>query len=224
VNEGLDWLLLIGGGMVVGVIAAAPIGPANIICIRRTLSYGQLNGFLAGLGAAIGDGVFAVIAGFGVKWVFDAIQDMGAPLQLASAAILMVYGARVFVNASPPEILRNPDGSMQTGSVGNLAGGFAATFALTITNPATMVGFATMFGAFREVVDYHVSSLATTVMVLSAFAGSVLWWFVVTAITSYWHQTIETQTLKRMNQASGAFIFLTGATLLGYSVWQRLFG
>ncbi len=223
-NEGLDWLLLIGGGMVVGVIAAAPIGPANIICIRRTLSYGQLNGFLAGLGAAIGDGVFAVIAGFGVKWVFDAIQDMGAPLQLASAAILMFYGARVFVNASPPEILRNPDGSMQTGSVGNLAGGFAATFALTITNPATMVGFATMFGAFREVVDYHVSPFATTVMVLSAFAGSVLWWFVVTAITSYWHQTIETQTLKRMNQASGAFIFLTGATLLGYSVWQRLFG
>lgn len=223
-NEGLDWLLLIGGGMVVGVIAAAPIGPANIICIRRTLSYGQLNGFLAGLGAAIGDGVFAVIAGFGVKWVFDAIQDMGAPLQLASAAILMFYGARVFVNASPPEILRNPDGSMQTGSVGNLAGGFAATFALTITNPATMVGFATMFGAFREVVDYHVSPFATAVMVLSAFAGSVLWWFVVTAITSYWHQTIETQTLKRMNQASGAFIFLTGATLLGYSVWQRLFG
>ena len=223
-NEGLDWLLLIGGGMIVGVIAAAPIGPANIICIRRTLSYGQLNGFLAGLGAAIGDGVFAVIAGFGVKWVFDAIKDMGAPLQLLSAAILIIYGARVFIYATPPEILRNPDGSMQTGSVGNLAGGFAATFALTISNPATMVGFATMFGAFREVVDYHVSPLATAVMVASAFLGSVLWWFVVTAITSYWHQSIEQGTLKRMNQASGAFIFLTGATLLGYAVWQRLVG
>jgi hypothetical protein len=81
-----------------------------------------------------------------------------------------------------------------------------------------------MFGAFREVVDYHVSSLATTVMVLAAFLGSVLWWFVVTLVTSYWHQTIEQGTLKRMNQASGAFIFLTGATLLGYAVWHRLFG
>ncbi|MFM9865511.1 MAG: LysE family translocator [Micropepsaceae bacterium] len=223
-DSGIDWLLLVGGGIVVGIIAAAPIGPANIICIRRTLAYGQLNGFLAGLGAAIGDGVFAVVAGFGVKWVFDAIQEMGAPLQLMSAAILMFYGARVFIYATPPEILRNPDGSMQTGSVGNLAGGFAATFALTITNPATMVGFATMFGAFREVVDYHVSSFATFIMVLSAFAGSVLWWFVVTAVTSYWHQSIEQGTLKRMNQASGGFIFLTGATLLGYSVWQRVFG
>ncbi len=223
-TEGFDWLLLIGGGIVIGIIAAAPIGPANIICIRRTLSYGQVNGFLAGLGAAMGDGVFAVVAGFGVKWVFDAIQEMGAPLQLGSAAILMFYGARVFIYATPPEILRNPDGSMATGSVGNLAGGFAATFALTITNPATMVGFATMFGAFREVVDYHVNSFATFIMVLSAFAGSVLWWFVVTAVTSYWHQTIEQGTLKRMNQASGGFIFVTGATLLGYAVWHRIFG
>ena len=221
-TEGLDWLLLVGGGMVIGIIAAAPIGPANIICIRRTLAYGQLNGFLAGLGAAIGDGVFAVMAGFGVKWFFDLIKEMGAPLQLLSAAILLVYGARVFIYATPPEMLRNPDGSMQTGSVGNLAGGFAATFALTITNPATMVGFATMFGAFREVVDYHVNDFATFVMVLSAFIGSVLWWFVVTLITSYWHQTIEQGTLKRMNQASGAFIFLTGATLLGYAVWHQL--
>ncbi len=223
-TAGLDWLLLIGGGIVIGVVAAAPIGPANIICIRRTLSYGQLNGFLAGLGAAMGDGVFAVVAGFGVKWVFDAIQEMGAPLQLISAAVLMFYGARVFIYATPPEILRNPDGSMQTGSVGKLAGGFAATFALTITNPATMVGFATMFGAFREVVDYHVNYFATFIMVLSAFAGSVLWWFVVTAVTSYWHQSIEQSTLKRMNQASGGFIFITGAVLLGYAVWHRIFG
>lgn len=220
----MDWLTLIGGGMVIGIIAAAPIGPANIICIRRTLSYGQMNGFLAGLGAAIGDGVFAVIAGFGVKWVFDAIQDMGVVLQLGSAAILMFYGLRVFIYATPPEIMRNPDGSMQTGSVGDLAGGFASTFALTITNPATMVGFATMFGAFREVVDYHASPLATLVMVIAAFLGSVLWWFVVTAVTGIWHQTIEQGTLKRMNQASGLFIFLTGATLLGYAVWQRIFG
>lgn len=220
----MDWLTLIGGGMVIGIIAAAPIGPANIICIRRTLSYGQMNGFLAGLGAAIGDGVFAVIAGFGVKWVFDAIQDMGVVLQLGSAAILMFYGLRVFIYATPPEIMRNPDGSMQTGSVGDLAGAFASTFALTITNPATMVGFATMFGAFREVVDYHASPLATLVMVIAAFLGSVLWWFVVTAVTGIWHQTIEQGTLKRMNQASGLFIFLTGATLLGYAVWQRIFG
>lgn len=223
-NQGLDWLTLIGGGLVIGVIAAAPIGPVNLICIRRTLSYGQLNGFLAGLGAALGDAIFAFIAGFGIKWVFDAIQDMGMVLQLLSATILIAYGWRVFVHASPPEIMRNPDGSIQRGSAGDLAGALASTFALTVTNPATMVGFATMFAAFREVVDYQTSSLATLVLVCAAVGGSVLWWLVVTMVTGIFRKSIGPNTLKRMNQASGLLIAATGAVLLGYSVWNRVLG
>lgn len=222
-NAGMDWLTLIGGGLVIGLLVAAPIGPVNLICIRRTLSYGQLNGFLAGLGAALGDGIFAIIAGFGVKWVFDAIQEMGVVLQLLSAAILIFYGLRVFISATPPEIMRNPDGSIQSGSAGDLAAALASTFALTITNPATMVGFATSFAAFREVVDFQASWLATLIMVISVFAGSSLWWFVVTAITGIFHQSIEHGTLRRMNQGSGLLIFLTGAVLLGYAIWQRVF-
>jgi threonine/homoserine/homoserine lactone efflux protein len=222
VIAGIDWLTLVGGGLVIGLLVAAPIGPVNLICIRRTLSYGQLNGFLAGLGAALGDGIFAVVAGFGVKWVFDAIQDMGVVLKLASAALLMFYGLRVFIYATPPEIMRNPDGSIQSGSAGDLAAAFASTFALTITNPATMVGFATTFAAFREVVDFQTNSIATFVLILAVIGGSTLWWFVVTAVTGYFHQTIEHGTLKRMNQASGLLIFLTGATLLGYAIWQRV--
>jgi threonine/homoserine/homoserine lactone efflux protein len=218
----MDWVTVLGGGLIIGLVVAAPIGPVNLICIRRTLHYGQLNGFLAGLGAALGDGVFAVIAGFGVKWVFDAIQDMGVVLKLVSAGILMFYGLRVFIYATPPEIMRNPDGSILRGSRGDLAGAFASTFALTITNPATMVGFATTFAAFREVVDFQTNPIATWLMIVSVVAGSTLWWLVVTAITGIFRQSIEHGTLRRMNQASGLLIFLTGATLLGYAVWQRV--
>lgn len=221
-NNGMEWLVLVGGGLVIGLLVAAPIGPVNLICIRRTLSYGPLNGFLAGLGAALGDGIFAMISGFSVKWVFDAIQDMGVVLKLASAAILMFYGLRVFIYATPPEIMRNPDGSIQSGSVGDLAAAFGSTFALTITNPATMVGFATSFGAFGEIVDFQSSWLATLILVVSVIGGSALWWLVVTSITGIFHQSIEQGTLKRMNQGSGLLIFATGAVLLGYAVWQRV--
>jgi hypothetical protein len=51
---------LISTGIVIGLIVAAPIGPVNLICIRRTLAYGPINGFFSGLGAALGDGIFAM--------------------------------------------------------------------------------------------------------------------------------------------------------------------
>ena len=221
-TAGMDWLTLIGGGLVIGLLVAAPIGPVNLICIRRTLSYGQLNGFLAGLGAALGDGIFAVAAGFGVRAVFQLIEDMGVILQLAGAGLLIFYGLRVFIYATPPEIMRNPDGSIQSGSVGDLAAAFASTFALTITNAATMLGCAASFAGLRAIVDFQSSTLATGVLVLSVLGGSALWWFVVTAITGIFHKTIGPQTLKIMNQGSGLLIFATGLVFLGYAVWQRV--
>lgn len=222
-TAGLDWLTLIGGGLVIGLLVAAPIGPVNLICIRRTLSYGHWNGFLAGLGAALGDGIFAIAAGFGVRAVFELIEDMGVVLQLAGAGLMIFYGLRVFIYATPPEIMRNPDGSIQSGSVGDLAAAFASTFALTITNPATMLGFAGSFAGLRAIVDFQSSAIATWVLVLSVLGGSALWWLVVTAITGIFHKTISHETLKRMNQASGLLIFATGMLFLGYSIWQRVF-
>ena len=59
------YLFLFSGGFLIGLVVAVPIGPVNLICIRRTLSYGALSGFLSGLGGALGDGVFAV--GHGVR-------------------------------------------------------------------------------------------------------------------------------------------------------------
>jgi threonine/homoserine/homoserine lactone efflux protein len=220
----MDWLALIGGGLVVGLLVAAPIGPVNLICIRRTLSYGPVNGFLAGMGAALGDGMFAIAAGFGVRAVFDLIEDMGVVLQLVGAGLLIFYGLRVFIYATPPEIMRNPDGSIQRGSRGDLAAAFASTFALTITNPATMLAFAGSFAGLRAIVDFQQSAIATWVLIVAVFLGSALWWVVVTAITGIFHKSLEHGTLKRMNQASGLLIFATGVAFLGYAVWQRVFG
>ncbi|MEY4708427.1 MAG: hypothetical protein RJB58_2150, partial [Pseudomonadota bacterium] len=35
-------LYLVLSGVVMGLIAAAPIGPVNLICIRRTFAFGTL--------------------------------------------------------------------------------------------------------------------------------------------------------------------------------------
>src|SRR5271154_7403839 len=66
----MSYIFFVLSGVVIGLTVALPIGPVNLICIRRTLALGPVNGFVSGLGAALGDGVFAIITAFG----FTAVE------------------------------------------------------------------------------------------------------------------------------------------------------
>lgn len=62
-------------GMLIGMIASAPMGPVGILCVQRTLNKGRWYGFATGLGAAISDIIYAGIAGFGMSFVMDFITN-----------------------------------------------------------------------------------------------------------------------------------------------------
>src|SRR4051812_2453999 len=50
-GTGMTEFYLVMSGVLMGLVAAVPIGPVNLICIRRTFAFGPLNGFVSGLGA-----------------------------------------------------------------------------------------------------------------------------------------------------------------------------
>jgi len=56
-------------GLVAGLIIAAPVGPVNLLCIRRTIEKGWRSGMISGLGAALADTAYGAIAGFGISLV-----------------------------------------------------------------------------------------------------------------------------------------------------------
>jgi len=45
-------------GLILGLSIAAPVGPIGVLCIRRTLSDGQVAGLVSGLGAATADALY----------------------------------------------------------------------------------------------------------------------------------------------------------------------
>jgi len=53
-------------GLIIGFAIAAPVGPIGILCIHRSLHDGFKIGLMTGLGAALADGVYGLIAGFGL--------------------------------------------------------------------------------------------------------------------------------------------------------------
>ena len=57
----LDILDFVFKGILIGVIASAPMGPVGILCIQRTLNKGRWYGFITGVGAAISDIIYALV-------------------------------------------------------------------------------------------------------------------------------------------------------------------
>lgn len=58
--------LLLLKGLVIGFAIAAPVGPIGVLCIQRSLHDGFKVGLMTGMGAALADGTYGLIAGFGL--------------------------------------------------------------------------------------------------------------------------------------------------------------
>ena len=81
-------------GMMIGVIASAPMGPVGILCVQRTLNKGRWYGFATGIGAAASDIIYAGFAGFGMSFVMDLINNDQNRfyLQIAGSIMLLCFG------------------------------------------------------------------------------------------------------------------------------------
>ena len=121
-----------------GLIAAVPIGPVNLICIRRSFAFGPLNGFVSGLGAALGDGVFAAITGFGLTWIAQLIEGYATIIELIGGALMVWFGWRTFISLAGAALRGR---RAATAKAPIWCGAMVSTFALTVTNPATLLSF-----------------------------------------------------------------------------------
>ena len=81
-------------GMMIGMIASAPMGPVGILCVQRTLNKGRWYGLATGLGAAFSDILYAGFAGFGMSFVMDLINNDQNRfyLQMGGSIMLLCFG------------------------------------------------------------------------------------------------------------------------------------
>jgi threonine/homoserine/homoserine lactone efflux protein len=208
----MDYLILIASGVAIGLIVAAPIGPVNLICIRRTLAFGPLNGFISGLGAAMGDGVFAIVTAFGLTAIAQMIEGFSVALQLAGGTMLLIFGWRTYMTEPTPR--EREKSRVSEGDATSLARAMISTFALTVTNPATLFGFAALFAGLGGLAGGTANYVDAAVVVGGVFAGSALWWFTVTTIVGFFHARIDSKVMRAINHLSGLAISAFGIAVL----------
>ena len=193
-------------GLVIGLSIAAPVGPISVLCIRRTLADGRAIGFASGLGAAAADGLYGAVAAFGLSLVTNALVDQRRWLQAVGGLFLCYLGVRTWL--AVPAATSGP----AAGGRG-LTSAWASTFALTLTNPTTIISFAAIFaglGLGRSVGGYGAASL----MVLGVFLGSALWWLILSASVGLLRSAFTPHRLRWVNRGAGAIIAAFGVAAL----------
>lgn len=205
----MEWVDLGGAilrGVIIGFLVAAPIGPVNLICIKRTVMVGRWNGFFVGQGAAVGDATFAIVAAFGLTAVATMVQAYAVPLQVVGGTVLVAMGIRTFL--TKPEHAEREDAAL------DMLHGLGSTFLLTITNPATLLGFIAIMAGAGGLIDGAAQArggyLYAGVLVAGVWLGSTLWWLGVTSLTSLIKLKPEDPRLAHIHHGSGVLILLFG--------------
>ena len=191
-------------GLVLGFSIAAPVGPIGVLCIRRTIAGGPLRGIATGLGTATADALYGLVAALGFTAAAALLVDNQTPLRLAGGLFLCYLG---WVAFRTPPALHAP--VRQSGS---LPGDYITAFFLTITNPLTILSFAAILAGAG--VGGGQDSRGAALVVLGVFAGSLLWWLILSGAAGLLRAGLSPSRLAWINRLSGIVIAAFGLACL----------
>jgi threonine/homoserine/homoserine lactone efflux protein len=187
--------------LTIGLAVAAPVGPMSLLCIHRTLDHGQGAGMVFGAGVAAADLTYAAIAAFGVTAVSSALLAGTFWIKLVGSLLLVVLGARIALAAPRTD---NPTQSADSGGRA-----FITAYGLTMANPPTILFFAGIFASVASIA----STAQSVTFAAGVFAGSMLWWVILTTLVSKSAARFRPPVMIWINRLSGAV--LVGFALYG---------
>ena len=155
----------LAAGIVAGLAVAIPLGAIGVLIVDLGVRGGFRPAFLAGLGTALADGLYATVAavaGLAVgAWLAPAEHAI-ALLAAAALAAVGLYGLIALRRAPTARALPPADHRL-----------VARFLALTAINPATAATFAGLIIGLPAVA--HASAPGTAAFVAGAFGASLAW-------------------------------------------------
>lgn len=153
---------------VFGVTIAIAVGPIAILIINRGLNTGLKSGMLSGVGAALADFTYGILAFTVGTVIVGFLSSTQQYFSYATAAILFLFGAWMLkgsINAAPATL--SNQNAVKKGSVNYLL----STYLLTIVNPLTVI----LFLGFSGQLISPVTGLVDIVLLAAAiFLGSLI--------------------------------------------------
>lgn len=209
-------LIYIIKGIVIGIVASAPMGPVGILCIRRTIKKGRFYGIATGAGAAMSDVIYALLTGYGLSFVTPFTSPANIFwVKILGGAMLLAFG--IYMYRTGPRVKEHPESKTK----GSLFRNFITSFFITLCNPAIIFLFLALFNMLAPFAGAE-SFPHALAGYLSIIVGAMLWWLGLTYVINKMSSNFGEKGIQRLNRTIGIIVMAisliyTSMTLLGIS-------
>lgn len=193
------FLTLIAKGILIGLLVSVPLGPMGILVIQRTVNKSRVAGLLSGMGAALSDTLYAVIAGFSLTFMIDFIRAHEILFQSIGASVVLALGIHIFFKNPVTDLRRNRlRGNTHFQDI-------ISSFLVTFSNPLTVFVFLAVFTSSGVAVNLE-QPFHSVLVIFGIFTGAIIWWFSLSSIVSLFRHKINLRILWWINKTAGALI------------------
>ncbi len=208
-------LELVIKGLIIGILASAPMGPVGVLTIQRTLNKGRWYGMVTGLGAAVSDIIYAAISLLGMSFVMEFVENPKNMFWFKAfgGILLMIFGLYTYLS-NPTENIRPTSQSRGTLMHNGLTG-----FLVTFSNPLIILLFIALMARFEFVVPEHYYEQLLGYVAI--FGGAIIWWFGLTYIINKVKTQFRPNTIRQINRTIGAIVTVAGLIGIAWALLPR---
>lgn len=203
--------------LLVGICAAAPLGPVAFMVMQKTLENGRRDGILTGAGSALADTLYACV-GFMALSLISGFID-------ANAHLIMIVGGAVVLAIGVFMAVRNPFRKMELqeererkradrraakGRKSRYLSYPAKTFFAALANPAAVAVMMALL-AFFQIDSSTVPAWAALPLV---FCGEILWWTAFSYVVDRFCRNLPRKVLIIVNLLLGIAVGIFGLVLV----------
>ena len=147
----------------VGLALAAVFGPASVLFVQKTLKIGIRGAVVVGAGISFANMVYGLIAGVGMNSIVHILTE--------KMIIIKTIGGFFLLYLAMKELFQKQIKIMDD-KIESLSHTFLQAFFITLTSPAAIITFISMFASIG---GKDVGLIESLLMVMGVFLGSVVW-------------------------------------------------
>ncbi len=213
-----EYILHLFGGIIIGICISAPMGPAGILCLRRAIEQGRRAGVITGIGATLGDLVYAVATYLFTGILLDYIDRNMIALRIVASLLFLAFAFYLYFSTPRLSVSRRMVAQINQRNLSHLASGFL----LTIPNLLIVPVYVVLFSQLNFVYPLGEPPYGMFALGILAIAlGALSWWLFITYIATRLRDLVSQRNLRLFNRIFALVFALIAIVSLLYT-WLAL--